>query len=175
MLIIVVVVILAAGYFYMKSNNSAAPAPLPQETSTPAPTVTESAAPAAVMEQTIQLAQQNKSKESGTAVLTEKNGKVTVTLNVTGGAPGVAQPAHIHLGACPNVGAIAYPLTDVVNGQSETVLDVSLADLAAKQPLGINVHKSAKEVKVYVACGNLNLPGSSPAASASTGSGVMKY
>lgn len=126
-----------------------------------------------IMESSIQLAEQNDSSQSGTAVLTENNGKVTVVLNVTGGAPEVAQPAHIHVGACPNVGAVAYPLTDVIDGKSETILDVSLADLAGKQPLGLNVHKSAKEVKVYVACGDLNLPSSAP--SVSTGDTKIKY
>ena len=169
-ILVIIVVVVAAGAYYMMGNKSQ-PYPaeemvVTEETMTESPTTS-------VMESSIQLAEQNDSSQSGTAVLTENNGKVTVTLNVTGGASGVAQPAHIHAGACPDVGAVAYPLTDVVDGQSETVLDVSLADLAGKQPLGINVHKSAKEVKVYVACGDLNLPSSAPAVS--TGDTKMKY
>lgn len=109
------------------------------------------------LSKTIQLDEQNESSESGTAVLTEKDGKVMVTLNLTGAPANVPQPAHIHMGSCPDVGDVLYPLTNVVNGVSETTLDVTWADLAAKQPLGVNVHKSVPKVKVYVACGNLTL------------------
>lgn len=165
-----IVVIAIAGAYYVFKGNTAAPYTgemiQKQETQFQSPSTS-------MMESIIQLDEQNSSSESGTAVLSEKDGKVTVTLNMTGGASGVAQPAHIHSGVCPDVGAVAYPLTDVVDGKSVTVLDVSLADLAGKQPLGINVHKSAKEVKVYVACGDLNLPSSAPAVS--TGDTKIKY
>ena len=175
LLVIVVIVIAAAGYFYMNPYKTMMPYSQDSSYQTPT-TMMESPAPMMYAQgQTVRLDEQNDSGESGTAVLTEKDGKVTVSLNVTGGAPGVAQPAHIHVGSCPEVGAVAYPLTNVVGGKSETVLDVTLAQLAGEQPLGINVHKSAAEAKVYVACGDLNLPGSAPAASASTGSGMVKY
>lgn len=132
-----------------------------------------------VTERTISLKEQNGSGESGSAVLSEKDGKVTVTLDMTGALEDIPQPAHIHSGSCPDVGAVAYPLTHVVNGKSVTVLDTTFAKLDAKEPLAINVHKSVPETKTYVSCGNLGTmgtvssaaptaaPSSSPAASAS--------
>ena len=104
----------------------------------------------------VRLAAENKSGESGTAVLKETNGQVTVTVTLTGYPKDVAQPAHIHVGTCPGVGAVKYPLTSIVNGKSTTVLEVTLAQLRAQAPLAINVHKSAKEASVYTACGPLS-------------------
>lgn len=107
---------------------------------------------------TVQLAQENASGESGTATLEEINGKVTVTVSLTGYPTGdTAQPAHLHEGVCPGVGAVKYPLSPIVNGASVTTLDVTLATLKTELPLALNVHKSAAEAKVYTACGALSL------------------
>jgi len=103
------------------------------------------------------LAEQNSSGQSGTATITETNGGVRVVVQVTGALAEVAQPAHIHVNACANIGGVQYPLTSLVNGYSETMLDVSMADLRAGLPLSLNVHKSVEEVSVYVACGDLVL------------------
>lgn len=67
-------------------------------------------------------------------------------------------PAHIHLGACPTPGAVAYPLTSIVNGVSETVLGTSTKALLGSLPLAINVHKSPTDLASYVACGDLKAP-----------------
>jgi hypothetical protein len=104
---------------------------------------------------TIVLSDQNTSGESGTATLVEENGKTVVTVSTLGYPKDIAQPAHIHLGECPGVGAVKYPLTNLVNGQSVTTLEVTLAQLEEELPLGINVHKSVPEAKVYTACGDL--------------------
>src|SRR3989344_4691242 len=106
-------------------------------------------------ELTINLSEQNNSSETGTATLVEENGQVVVTLNLTGFAENVSQPAHIHLGVCPDVGAVKYPLTNVLDGESVTTLDVTLAQLENELPLGINIHKSAEEASVYVSCGDV--------------------
>lgn len=159
LLVIVILVLAGVGYYFMKGNQTTYP---PNQTTTG---TDETAAPLPGMENTIQLAEQNGSSESGTAILTEKDGKVTVALRVIGAPSDVPQPAHIHVGKCPDVGAVAYPLTDVVNGVSQTTLDVTLSQLAAKLPLGINVHKSLPEVKVYVACGDLAIKETSTAPS----------
>jgi len=104
---------------------------------------------------TVALAAENNSGESGTAVLKEVNGKTLVTITMTGAPKGVAQPAHIHVGACPGVGAIKYPLTSIINGQSNTTLNVKISELIAQEPLALNVHKSTTLSKVYVSCGAL--------------------
>lgn len=101
------------------------------------------------------LSAQNNSGESGTATITpisDTQSRVSVTLT---GAPAGEQPAHIHLGSCPTPGGVKYPLTNIVNGSSETALDVTVTALKAQAPLALNVHKSATESSVFVSCGNL--------------------
>ena len=103
----------------------------------------------------VALSAQNDSGMSGTATLTEMDGSTVVKTNLTGAPQGVSQPAHIHIGSCENIGEVAYPLESPVNGVSETTLSASLETILGKLPLALNVHKSAEEVSVYVACGNL--------------------
>lgn len=105
-------------------------------------------------EKTVTLASQSNSGESGTATITEEAGKAKVTVVLTG-APAAAQPAHIHTGSCPTPGAVKYPLTNVVNGRSETVLTIGISELMGQLPLAVNVHKSSADLKTYVACGNI--------------------
>ncbi len=103
---------------------------------------------------------QNNSGVSGTATLSEEDGRVKVTLKLKNGVLALldpARPAHIHLGSCPNVGDVKYPLNSVVNGRSETMINVSLAQLKAQLPLAINIHKSATQANVYIACADLSL------------------
>ncbi len=104
----------------------------------------------------IKLDAQNASGESGTAVLKEVDGKVVVDLNLTGAPKGLAQPAHIHLGSCPNPGVIKYPLKSPVDGVSQTTLDVTFDKLKALGSLAVNVHKSPTQATTYVSCGNLS-------------------
>ena len=154
LIIVVVLILVLLGIWFVANNNTQNTT----QNTTVAPTqaMTE-ATPTPKNEITIQLNEQNNSSESGTATLTEENGKVKVTLNIANTPNGVSQPAHIHVGSCPNPGDVKYPLTSVVNGVSETTLGVSLAELRALQPIAINVHKSAPEIKTYVSCGNLTL------------------
>lgn len=104
---------------------------------------------------TIQLSPQNNSGQSGTATLTDLgDGTTKVVLNLTdlGATP---QPVHIHDGTCATLNPTPkYPLTNMVNGKSETVVKVAMGQLLA-QPFAINAHKSAQEVPVYTACGNI--------------------
>jgi LPXTG-motif cell wall-anchored protein len=101
---------------------------------------------------TVNLTAQNDSGQTGTAVLTPEGAgtKVVVTLS---NAPG-PHPAHIHSGSCPTPGAVVYPLTSVANGQSETTVAASIADIL-RAPHAINVHKSPQEIPVYTACGDV--------------------
>ena len=141
------------GVWYFVFNKPSNPVQQPTTTTTQ-----ETASPSATpSEISVTLSEQNKSAESGTATLMEVDGKVKVTLKLTGALAGVTQPAHIHVGKCPDVGAVKYPLTSPIDGMSETMLDVTLAELKSQLPLGINVHKSATEAKVYVSCGDLVL------------------
>ncbi|RJQ34415.1 hypothetical protein C4556_02655 [Candidatus Parcubacteria bacterium] len=103
----------------------------------------------------VTLSAQNDSGMSGTATLTDMDGSTLVVLVLAGAPAGIAQPAHIHTGSCAEIGGVVYPLTFPVNGVSETTLGVSLETILAQLPLALNVHKSAEEVSVYVACGDL--------------------
>jgi hypothetical protein len=58
-----------------------------------------------------------------------------------------------------------YPLTNLTNGKSDTVVDVSLSDLMS-QSFAINAHKSAQDIATYVSCGNILR--AAPAAAAGT-------
>jgi hypothetical protein len=105
---------------------------------------------------TITLTQENNSGQNGTAVFSDlQNGTTRVTIDISGGSE-VPQPAHIHAGQCgPTLNpAPAYPLSNVINGKSETVINVDLHDLTGGT-FALNVHKSAAETSVYVACGNV--------------------
>jgi len=102
---------------------------------------------------TVKLSPQSGSGESGTATLTKQGDKQTkVVLSVTGGSG--SQPVHIHKGSCAQLDPKpAYPLSPLVNGKSETVVNASLSDL--EKGYAINGHKSAQEVKTYVFCGDI--------------------
>jgi hypothetical protein len=102
----------------------------------------------------VKLEPQNSSGESGTATLTKAGDtKTKVVLEVQGAPAGVSQPVHIHKGTCANLDPKpAYPLSPVVNGKSETTVNVSL-DSLEKGGYAINGHKSAQDVKTYVFCG----------------------
>jgi len=104
---------------------------------------------------TVELTEENSSGEFGTATLAKENGQVIVTLSMIGAPENVFQPVHIHVGSCPEVGEVKYPLTNVLDGESVTTLDVTLEQLEIELPLAINVHKSVTEASVYVSCGDI--------------------
>ncbi len=134
--------------------------------STPAPqSIMEEATSGASLEESdimVNLSEQNDSSQSGTATISEENGKAVVTLSLSGGNFTTPQPAHVHIGACPTPGAVKYPLTNVVSGKSSTTLAVDKKTLLSQLPLAINVHKSAAEVTVYTACGDVSSSTTTP-------------
>ncbi|MEK9208449.1 MAG: thioredoxin family protein [Patescibacteria group bacterium] len=98
----------------------------------------------------------NASGQTGKATLSDMNGKTKVVVEISSGAVGVPQPSHIHFGSCSTPGAIGYPLSAVLNGKAETILDVSLETLNSKLPLAVMAHKSKDEIKTFVSCGDLS-------------------
>ncbi len=135
---------------------------MPSPSPTSSPLASSSLMPNVPAMLTISLLSQNNSGQQGTAVLTPtKDGKVNVTLNMQGGNFTTPQPAHIHVGSCPKPGAVKYPLKDVVNGKSSTDLTVTMDELKAlakgSSKLAINVHKSATELDMYTACGDIKI------------------
>src|SRR5688500_12557657 len=107
------------------------------------------------------LMEQNNSGQSGTATFTlsDDGSSITVEIDISGGSA-VPQPAHIHIGSCEDLDPNPfYPLTSVVNGKSVTVIteaDVVDLDYEVSNQFAVNVHKSAAEASVYVACGNIH-------------------
>ena len=102
----------------------------------------------------IALHEQNKSGESGKAELIAKGEKTEVILHLAHSGT-VPQPAHIHAGTCTNLSPKpAFQLKPVVHGKSVTVIDTSLEKLLDGK-YAINIHKSAKEIQDYVACGDI--------------------
>lgn len=104
---------------------------------------------------TIDLAEESDSGQTGEATLTPTGeGQTAVTVELTN-PPDNPQPVHIHPGTCDNLDpAPQFPLDDLVDGTSETTVDVSLEELQSGE-FAINAHKSAEEIEVYVACGNI--------------------
>lgn len=97
---------------------------------------------------------QNGSGQHGTVALKPRGAKTVVEIHLLG-APATAQPAHIHAGSCAHLNpAPKYPLTSVVDGISETTVNEPISVLTAGG-LAVNVHKSATDLKTYVACGDL--------------------
>jgi len=140
--------LIGAGLVFSACAAQAPISPAEQPESTPPPIE-------AVKSRTINLLEQNNSGQSGTAVLEETDGRLQVTLTIVGNKSDVSQPAHIHVGNCPTPGAVKYPLMNVTDGSSFTILDLTMADLAEMGDLAINVHKSAAEAGIYTSCGDL--------------------
>jgi Cu/Zn superoxide dismutase len=102
---------------------------------------------------------QNGSGETGTATLTQVGSDVQVVIALKG-APTTAQPAHIHSGACSDLGGVTHPLTNVVNGSSTSTVKGLTIDQLLKQTSAINVHESADNLGKYVSCGDIAAPAS---------------
>jgi LPXTG-motif cell wall-anchored protein len=109
---------------------------------------------------TLQLASQNNSGISGTAVFTQTGSNVHVEIKVTGAGAG-PQPAHIHEGTCSQLNPTPqYSLLNVTSGSSTTDVPSTIQALTAT-PHAIHLHKSADELSVYVACADI-VPSSLP-------------
>jgi hypothetical protein len=110
---------------------------------------------------TINMQEVDDSGQSGSADITSDGDQVIVSIEIDAGPDGEPQPVHIHEGSCRDLGDVAFPLEDVVDGVSESTADVSLSELLAGE-YAINVHLSEDEMDVYVACGTLPLIGGGP-------------
>lgn len=102
----------------------------------------------------VHLVAQNASGETGTATMLDGPDGLIIKLRMS--EETLVQPAHIHKGTCAKLDPKpAYALPPVKLGTSQTtVANVTTADLTS-MPYAINVHKSAAEVGVYVACVDL--------------------
>lgn len=101
---------------------------------------------------TVQLQTLNDSGVTGSTVLTDLGDgqtKVVVTVDPAGH---LDMPAHIHPGTCADlVPQPRFPLQNVVDGSSETTIDVPLDELFAGG-LAVNLHASPDDYGTYTAC-----------------------
>lgn len=160
---IIILLVLGIGGWYMWSNKTATVAPdgttvyptgAVSPTAVVSPTKVGAVVPT-VVPKTIVLEQTGVSGQSGTAVFQGDGANTKVVLTMIGKKFTSPQPAHIHVGKCPNPGVVKYPLNNVVDGKSETTISVDIKDLFADLPLAVNVHESAEKASVYTACGDL--------------------
>lgn len=108
---------------------------------------------------TVQLAEQNGSGQSGTAMFTPLDGgrtRIVIELTSPQEAP---QPAHVHRGSCDDLGPPVVALTDVEDGRSATNAEIPLRKLETGD-LVIHAHKSEAEYDISVACAPIPLQGS---------------
>ena len=110
-------------------------------------------------EVTTNLVEFENSGQSGTATLTAIGPRTEIVLKVTPGpAEDDPQPVHVHFGNCGiNLGEVRAPLTDLVAGESTTVVDLDITPLTDGSH-NINLHKSYPEIRVYTACGEIAAP-----------------
>lgn len=155
-LILGAIVYTAIYYFFLNKDNGYNSKSSMKYTS-PSPSPSPSSSTMMGKQAAFLLKPVNDSNEAGTTILKEENGQTKVTVSLTGYPKDIEQPVHIHIGECPGVGVVKYPLTAAVNGASETLLSVTLDQLKKEFPLAINVHKSKTEIASYTACGSLDI------------------
>jgi hypothetical protein len=103
----------------------------------------------------VPLVTQNDSGQDGEATLSEVDSDTTRVVLEVENPSADPQPAHIHRGSCENLDPEpAYGLENVVDGKSTTEVNVAVENLVG-QGFAVNVHKSADEVQIYVACGDI--------------------
>ena len=113
---------------------------------------------------TYTLAQLDNSGVSGAVTFAKENDATTkVTINLTGTEQGASHPAHIHADAAGSGGAIVLDFNPVdgTTGKSETMVTefndgtpVTYEELISYNG-HVNVHKSATELAVMIAQGNI--------------------
>jgi hypothetical protein len=99
----------------------------------------------------LELVEENGSGQSGTAVLSTVNGDRARIVMEIDHPPDEPQPAHVHPGPCGDLGDPIAALESLVNGRSETIVPMSLAELQ-RGGLVVHAHKSESEFDVSVVC-----------------------
>jgi hypothetical protein len=99
----------------------------------------------------LELAEQNRSGQSGSATLTPADGGGTTIVIDLASPPAEPQPAHVHDGTCDDIGDVVAPLESIAEGASETTVPLSLDELRLGG-LIVHAHKSDAEFDVSVAC-----------------------
>ena len=104
---------------------------------------------------TVKLSEENSSRQSGEAVITDAGTAVKVVVSLSGMTNSTSMPSHIHTGTCAALGEIKYPLSNVSKGASQTSLNIKISEILNNLPMAIAIHKSAEEMKTILACGTI--------------------
>jgi hypothetical protein len=100
---------------------------------------------------TITLGTLNDSGVTGTVAFSDVGGRTRVDVTVDP-ADNPDMPAHIHPGTCEElIPQPKFPLENVRNGTSTTVVPASISELFAGN-LAVNIHKSNDDLRTYTAC-----------------------
>jgi|GEM_PF-6742984 len=109
------------------------------------------------------LLERNNSGEGGVAVLEEVGGRTKLTIDLLGGPVDTSQPARILLGNCQDKGRIMYNLNPIINGGSETIIDLTIDELTSDLPVSISVYAESGNPETETACGEMEIvPSSTP-------------
>ena len=93
--------------------------------------------------------------QNGTATITDRGGKVFVSVNIANEPASASEPSHVHFGKCPAIKAIpAYNVGPILSGKAKSVVPLSWATINSGKYV-IMVHKSAADMGTYVSCGNI--------------------
>lgn len=99
----------------------------------------------------LDLTEENGSGQSGTAVISPVDaGRARIVMEIDH-PPNVPQPAHVHPGPCGDIGDPVAALESLVDGHSETIVPMSVAELR-RGGLVVHAHKSEAEFEISVAC-----------------------
>ena len=103
----------------------------------------------------VNLQGRNESGVTGTVTIVDLgNSRSRIDIKVDA-AGHLDMPAHVHPGTCANlIPQPKYPLTNVQNGISTTVVPASYAELTGGN-LTVTLHLSNTEMKITTACGDL--------------------
>ena len=144
----VFIIIVGILIFFGKGANPPSPQKSPQPKNLTQNTET-------AKEFAIYLKPMNNSKQTGSASLIEKNGKITIGISTTGEPKNVVQYASIHVDTCEILGNIKFPLTNIINGSSQTTLETTIINLQNLGPLALNINRTQGNDKDSVSCANL--------------------
>jgi hypothetical protein len=141
------------------ATGTPGPSPSAGQSIEPSPSAAPSQSPAAsavtLHQASVIFKEVGNSKITGGASLTDLGSETAVSIGVV--AAGIAEPmsADIHTGTCANASdAIAFPLTDLAGGASNTIVKISINNLLAT-PYSIEIHRSKTDGTV-VACADIS-------------------
>ncbi len=101
----------------------------------------------------IDLFKSNESGQSGIATVDEFAGQTQIVLQMVSWDEDIVQPAQIRSGNCGNIREVRYQLNNIVNGRSETVVNISARDVTGERPFVVVVYESLENPDSIVSCG----------------------